>query len=365
MTNERYARVECELAGHKLILETGQIARQAHGSVLVTCGETQCFAAACVGPAREEVDFFPLTVDYREMTDAAGKIPGGFFKREGRPSEKEILTSRLIDRPIRPLFPDGFYNEVQVVAQVLSLNPEVDADIPAMIAVSAAMTLSGVPFSGPIGAVRVGVIGLGDAIYEARGGVLRARRAHCIEGAMLAACAFWVHGEPPLLLDMRAVRDFDHVVALYRRNGLWGAISKTNGIFLRSRDPVYRDLRELAMSYFHEYANRRNDKTLREYSLPYDLRRVDPRVWVTGDKGAWEVAAALDDVQALCRAAEGAVPDVECRRAIRSIELYTEILTSREPAQRGADFVRLRVLNALASFRSQLKAIESDRVATL
>jgi hypothetical protein len=114
---------------------------------------------------------------------------------------------------------------------------------------------------------------------------------------MIAACAFWIHGEPPLLLDMRAVHDFDHVVALYRRHGLWGAISKTNGIFLRSRDPVYRTLRELSMSYFHEYANRRNDKTLREFSVPYDLRRVDPRLWVSGDKGAWEVAAALDDIR--------------------------------------------------------------------
>jgi hypothetical protein len=127
--------------------------------------------------------------------------------------------------------------------------------------------------------------------------VLRTRQAHCIEGAMLAACAFWVHGEPPLLLDMRAVNDFDHVVALYRRQGRWGAISKTNGIFLRSRDPVYRDLRELAMSYFHEYANRRNHKTLREYSLPYDLRRIDPKIWAGGDQGAWEVAEALDDVR--------------------------------------------------------------------
>lgn len=127
--------------------------------------------------------------------------------------------------------------------------------------------------------------------------VLRTRRAHCIEGAMLAACAFWVHGEPPLLLDMRAVNDFDHVVALYRRHGHWGAISKTNGVFLRSRDPVYRDLRELAMSYFHEYTNRRNHKTLREYSLPCDLRRFDPKVWVCGEKGAWDVAAALDDVR--------------------------------------------------------------------
>ncbi len=98
MTNERHARVECDLAGKKLILETGQIARQAHGSVLVTCGETQCFAAACMGPEKEDLDFFPLTVDYRETTDAAGKIPGGFFKREGRPTTKEILTMRLIAR---------------------------------------------------------------------------------------------------------------------------------------------------------------------------------------------------------------------------------------------------------------------------
>ena len=127
--------------------------------------------------------------------------------------------------------------------------------------------------------------------------VLRTRRAHCIEGAMLAACAFWVHGEPPLLLDMRAVNDFDHVVALYRRQGHWGAISKTNGIFLRSRDPVYRDLRELAMSYFHEYCNRRSHKTLREFSLPYDLRRIGPKTWVSGEAGAWEVAAALDELR--------------------------------------------------------------------
>ncbi|MGQ0653754.1 MAG: hypothetical protein ACT4P4_16065 [Betaproteobacteria bacterium] len=126
---------------------------------------------------------------------------------------------------------------------------------------------------------------------------LRTRRAHCIEGAMLAACAFWVHGEPPLLFDMRAVRDYDHVVALYRRHGHWGCISKTNGIGLRSRDPVYRTLRELAMSYFHEYANRADHKTLREYSIPFDLRRFDPKLWVSGRKNAWEVAEALDELK--------------------------------------------------------------------
>ncbi len=147
------------LGTQQVTLETGEIARQAHGAVICTVDDTVVLAAVTASKsAKPGQSFFPLTVDYAEKTYAAGKIPGGFFKREGRPSEKEILTSRLIDRPIRPLFPDGFYNEVQVVAQVLSLNPEVDADIPAMIAVSAAMTLSGVPFSGPIGAVRVGYV---------------------------------------------------------------------------------------------------------------------------------------------------------------------------------------------------------------
>ena len=127
--------------------------------------------------------------------------------------------------------------------------------------------------------------------------VLRTRSAHCIEGAMLAAAALWVRGEPPLLMDMRAQRDYDHVVALYRRQGRWGAISKTNGIGLRSRDPVYGSLRELAMSYFHEYTNRRDHKTLREYSVPFDLRRVDPAVWVSGAKNAWAVAEALDEIR--------------------------------------------------------------------
>jgi hypothetical protein len=127
--------------------------------------------------------------------------------------------------------------------------------------------------------------------------VLHTRRAHCIEGAMLAACALWVHGEPPLLFDMRAVRDYDHVVAIFRRQGCWGAISKTNGVFLRWRDPVYRSLRELAMSYFHEYCNRRDHKTLREFSIPYDLRRVDPKIWVSGEQHCWVVAEALDELR--------------------------------------------------------------------
>jgi polyribonucleotide nucleotidyltransferase len=142
-----------------LTIETGEIARQAGGAAFVSLGDTVVLVTA-VGAktAKAGQDFFPLTVDYQEKTYAAGKIPGGFFKREGRPSEKETLTSRLIDRPIRPLFPDGFYNEIQVIATVMSVDPEVDPDIAAMIGASAALSLSGVPFAGPIGAARVGYI---------------------------------------------------------------------------------------------------------------------------------------------------------------------------------------------------------------
>jgi polyribonucleotide nucleotidyltransferase len=144
---------------HQVTLETGEIARQASGAVLVSMDDSVvlCSVVASKEP-RPNVDFLPLTVDYLEKYYAAGKIPGGFFKREGKPSEKDTLTSRLIDRPIRPLFPDGFYHEVQVVATVMSVNPEVDSDIPAMIGVSAALALSGIPFNGPIGAARVGYL---------------------------------------------------------------------------------------------------------------------------------------------------------------------------------------------------------------
>ncbi len=142
---------------HTVTLETGEIARQASGAVLVSVEDTVVLATVVARKdAKPGQDFFPLTVDYIEKTYAAGKIPGGFFKREGRPSEKETLTSRLIDRPIRPLFPEGYLNEVQVIIHVLSVNPEIDPDIPAMIGASAALCIAGIPFSGPIGAARVG-----------------------------------------------------------------------------------------------------------------------------------------------------------------------------------------------------------------
>jgi len=152
-----FVRVECEIAGRTLSIETGRIARQADGAVVVRYGETVVLVAAVTAPPRsEDIDFFPLSVEYREKQSAAGKFPGGFFKREGRPSTKEILTARMIDRPIRPLFPEAYFNEVQVIATVLSADRENDPDVPAMIGASAALTISKIPFIGPTGACRVG-----------------------------------------------------------------------------------------------------------------------------------------------------------------------------------------------------------------
>ncbi|MEW8047604.1 MAG: polyribonucleotide nucleotidyltransferase, partial [Candidatus Thiodiazotropha sp.] len=147
---------EFQWGDNKVSIETGEIARQADGAVMVNVDDT--VVQVTVVEAKSEVarDFFPLTVDYQEKTYAAGMIPGGFFRREGRPSEKEILTARLIDRPIRPLFPKGFTSEVQVIITVMSLNPAVDPEIPSLIGTSAALAISGLPFQGPVGAARVG-----------------------------------------------------------------------------------------------------------------------------------------------------------------------------------------------------------------
>ena len=153
------AKKTFQWGGNTVTIETGEIARQASGSVVVNMDDTVVLASVVAArSAKPGQDFFPLTVDYVEKFYAAGRIPGGFFKREGRPTEREILICRLIDRPIRPLFPEGFYNEVQVIVQVMSSNPEVDSDIPAMLGASAALALSGIPFDGPIGAARVGYV---------------------------------------------------------------------------------------------------------------------------------------------------------------------------------------------------------------
>src|SRR5438067_4225576 len=152
-------RVELDWGGRKLVLETGRIARQADGAVLASYGETKLLATVVSAKQpKEGIDFLPLTVNYQEKFYAAGRIPGGYFKREGRPTEKETLVSRLIDRPIRPLFADGYRCDTQVIVNVLSHDLENDPDVLAMVASSAALTLSGVPFMGPIGAARVGFI---------------------------------------------------------------------------------------------------------------------------------------------------------------------------------------------------------------
>ena len=149
-------RVEKEIGGKKISLETGRIARQAHGAVMARMGDTMVLAAVVTAPPRsEEIDYFPLSVDYREKYSAAGKFPGGFMKREGRPSTKETLTSRMIDRPLRPLFPDGYFNEVQITVSVVSADQDNDPDMLAMIASSAALSISKIPFLGPLGACRV------------------------------------------------------------------------------------------------------------------------------------------------------------------------------------------------------------------
>src|SRR3954464_15640401 len=154
-----YFRKELDWGGRNLVLETGKIARQADGAVMISYGETIVLCTVVgVKTSKPGQDFFPLTVNYQEKAFAAGKIPGGFFKREGRPSESETLISRLIDRPLRPLFPDGFRNEVQVIATVLSHDLENDPDMVALVGCSAALTLSGIPFFGPVGGARVDYI---------------------------------------------------------------------------------------------------------------------------------------------------------------------------------------------------------------
>src|SRR3954454_4720759 len=154
-TARKPVTVEKTIGGKTLSIETGRLAKQASGSVVVRIGDTMSLVATVAGPGREGLDFFPLTVDYREKVYAAGKFPGGFIKREGRPTTKEILTSRLIDRPLRPLFPEGYREEVQIQAGPISADRQNDADVPSMIGASASLLLARVPFLGPIGAIRL------------------------------------------------------------------------------------------------------------------------------------------------------------------------------------------------------------------
>src|SRR5262250_58196 len=183
--------ISVELSGGKtLSFETGKLAKQAHGSAVVRMGDNVVLATAVANPEpREGIDFFPLTVDYREYTYAGGRIPGGFIKREGRPSEREILTSRQIDRPVRPLFPEGFRCETQVIAFVLSADTENDPDVAGINGASAALTISDIPFQGPIGAVRVGLVDghfiINPTYSEIRDGLLSIMVVGTAEGIVM------------------------------------------------------------------------------------------------------------------------------------------------------------------------------------
>ncbi len=243
---------------HQVTLETGEIARQADGAVVVTMDDT---VVLCTVVGRREPkpgqDFFPLTVDYVEKTYAAGKIPGGFFKREGRPSEKETLTSRLIDRPIRPLFPDGFYNEIQVVATVMSVNPEVDPDVPAMIGVSAALTISGIPFNGPIGSARVGFINgeyvlnpTATQLKESALNLVVAGTEHAVlmveseakelsEEVMLGSVVF---GHQQMQVAIQAINELADMAAKPAWD--WKPVEKHESLVNRIAELAERDLRE-------------------------------------------------------------------------------------------------------------------------
>src|SRR5215216_724109 len=202
-------QIERTFAGRRLVIETGRMAKQAAGSALVTYGETMVLAAVTVSDKESTLPFFPLTVEYKEKTYAAGKIPGGFIKREGRPSDNEILSARIIDRSIRPLFPEGFKNEVQVYIYVISADQENDADVLALVAASYALNASKIPFAGPIGGVRVGrvqdkwvlnptfqqleysdmelvVAGSADSIVMVEGGALEVSEDDVVEALTIA-----------------------------------------------------------------------------------------------------------------------------------------------------------------------------------
>ena len=243
---------------HQVTLETGEIARQAHGAVVCSMDDTVVLATVVAAKEpRVGQDWFPLTVDYVEKTYAAGKIPGGFFKREGRPSEKETLTSRLIDRPIRPLFPDGFLNEVQVVATVMSLNPEVDSDIPAMLAVSAALEISGIPFNGPIGACRVGYVN-GEYVLNPTATQLKESRLNLVvagteQGVMMvesealelpedAMLGGVVYGHEQMQAAIRAIQELAEQAG--KPAWEWQQPVKNEALHARAAELVEREMRE-------------------------------------------------------------------------------------------------------------------------
>ena len=217
-----FQTVEQEIAGTKITLETGRLARQASGSVVARIGDTMVLAAVSSGTELLQSDFFPLTVEYIEKTYAAGKIPGGFIKREGRPSEKEILSARLVDRPIRPLFPDGYRNEVQVICTVISADELYNADVMAITAASTALCLSNMPFPEPVAAVRVGLFEMRLKVFptlsETEGGRLDLVVAGTENSIMMVEGGAWEVGED-VLVDaiLLAHNEIKKIVAMQKK----------------------------------------------------------------------------------------------------------------------------------------------------
>jgi polyribonucleotide nucleotidyltransferase len=284
---------------HTVTLETGHLARQANGAVLVTMGETVVLVTAV---ARREAKpgqaFFPLTVNYQEKFYSAGRIPGGFFKREGRPTEKETLTSRLIDRPIRPLFPDGFLNEIQVMATVMSLNPEVDGDIPALIGASAALALSEAPFQGPIGAARVGFV---DGEYvlnpstsqleDSRLDLVVAGTDHAVlmveseadlltEDEMLGAVTY---GHDQMQVAIQAINELAEEAGKAKRD--WQAPEKPAGLAEKVSEIALEDLKE---------AYQLTDKGQRHEAIGEVKSRLLDTLCPEGEDGEYGVADVKD-----------------------------------------------------------------------
>ena len=292
---------------HTVTLETGHLARQATGAVLVSMGGTVVLVTAVARPeAKPNQHFFPLTVNYQEKFYAAGKIPGGFFKREGRPTEKETLTSRLIDRPLRPLFPKGFLNEVQVIATVMSLNPEVDGDIAALIGASAALAISGAPFQGPIGAARVGFVN-GDYVLNPTASQLEESRLDLVVAGTDKA-VLMVESEADLLTEdeMLEAVTFGHdqmQTAIQAINELVAEAGKPKWDWQAPAKPEGLDdkVRELGLSGL-EAAYQHTDKMQRHEAISEVRGKVVETLCPEGEESQWSV----DDVKSAFGAMEKA-----------------------------------------------------------
>ncbi|HEX2451920.1 MAG TPA: polyribonucleotide nucleotidyltransferase [Gemmatimonadales bacterium] len=294
-------RIETEFAGRRLVIETGRLAKQAAGSALVQFGDTVVLAAVTASPNVSPLPFFPLTVEYREKTYAAGKIPGGFLKREGRPADKEILASRLIDRGIRPLFPEGFKNEVQVFATVLSADQENDADVLGAVAASVALSVSNVPWNGPLAAVRVGrvddkwilnptfqqlefssidlvVAGSADAIYMVEGGSLEVSEAEMLEALKVA---------------QKGIRD---IIALEKRVIDVAAKPKMEWEAAAADPILLARVRELAEPAMAKAINAK-DKAGRSKAVKDLKQQVLEQLGAEFPDALKDIAGALDDIE--------------------------------------------------------------------